>query len=67
MSVRDLPTFNLFLQLTDGVFSYQAFALGAVEAKPVVAAAIAALASAGVSQRALHEDRLPLPARPAKE
>ncbi|HXV79379.1 MAG TPA: DUF5658 family protein [Candidatus Binatia bacterium] len=31
---------NLFLQLTDGLVSYQAFALGAVEANPVVAAAI---------------------------
>ena len=40
MSVRDLLTFNLFLQLTDGLVSYQAFALGAVEANPVVAAAI---------------------------
>jgi Domain of unknown function (DUF5658) len=33
-------TFNLFLQFTDGLVSYQAFALGAVEANPVVAAAI---------------------------
>jgi len=40
MSVRDLLTFNLFLQLTDGLVSYQAFALGATEANPVVAAAI---------------------------
>jgi hypothetical protein len=40
MSVRDLLTFNLFLQLTDGLISYQAFALGAAEANPVVAAAI---------------------------
>jgi hypothetical protein len=40
MSVRDLLTFNLFLQFTDGLVSYQAFALGAVEANPVVAAAI---------------------------
>jgi protein-S-isoprenylcysteine O-methyltransferase Ste14 len=40
MSVRDLLTFNLFLQLTDGLVSYQAFALGAVEANPIVAAAI---------------------------
>ena len=31
---------NLFLQLTDGFVSYQAFALGAAEANPVVAAAI---------------------------
>ena len=40
MSLRDLLTFNLFLQLTDGVVSYQAFVLGAIEANPVVAAAI---------------------------
>ena len=40
MRLRDLLTFNLFLQLTDGVVSYQAFALGAIEASPVVDAAI---------------------------
>ena len=40
MRIRDLLTFNLFLQLTDGVVSYQAFALGAIEANPMVAAAI---------------------------
>ena len=40
MSLRDLLSFNLFLQFTDGLVSYQAFALGAVEANPVVAAAI---------------------------
>jgi Domain of unknown function (DUF5658) len=40
MSLRDLLTFNLFLQFTDGLVSYQAFALGAIEANPVVAAAI---------------------------
>ncbi len=40
MSLRDLLTFNLFLQLTDGLVSYQAFVLGAAEANPVVAAAI---------------------------
>ena len=40
MSAKDLLTFNLFLQLIDGVVSYQAFALGAAEANPVVAAAI---------------------------
>ena len=40
MRLRDLLTFNLFLQLTDGVVSYQAFALGAIEANPVVSAAI---------------------------
>ena len=34
-------TFNLFLQLTDGLVSYKGFALGAAEANPVVAAAIA--------------------------
>ena len=40
MSLRDLLTFNLFLQFTDGLVSYQAFALGAIEANPVVGAAI---------------------------
>jgi protein-S-isoprenylcysteine O-methyltransferase Ste14 len=40
MSVRDLLTFNLLLQFTDGLVSYQAFVLGAVEANPLVAAAI---------------------------
>ena len=40
MSVRDLLSFNLFLQFTDSFVSYQAFALGAAEANPVVAAAI---------------------------
>ena len=40
MSVRDLLSFNLFLQLTDGLVSYQAFALGAAEANPLVAAAL---------------------------
>ena len=40
MSVRDLLTFNLFLQFTDGLVSYQAFTLGAAEANPLVAAAI---------------------------
>jgi Domain of unknown function (DUF5658) len=40
MRLRDLLTFKLFLQLTDGVVSYQAFALGTIEANPVVAAAI---------------------------
>jgi hypothetical protein len=40
MSVRDLLIFNLFLHFTDSLISYQAFALGAAEANPVVAAAI---------------------------
>src|SRR5262249_16026443 len=40
MNLRDLLTFNLFLQLTNGVVSYQAFALGAIEANPVVGAGI---------------------------
>ena len=40
MSLRDLLSFNLFLQVTDGLVSYQSFALGAIEAYPVVAAAI---------------------------
>ena len=39
MTVRDLLTFNLFLQFSDGIVSYQAFSLGAAEANPVVAAA----------------------------
>jgi hypothetical protein len=40
MSLRDLLSFNLFLQLTDGFVSYQLFVHGAIEANPVVAAAI---------------------------
>jgi hypothetical protein len=40
MNLRDLLTFNLFLQFTDGLVSYQAFTLGAAEANPLVAAAI---------------------------
>jgi uncharacterized membrane protein len=40
MNVRDLLSFNLFLQFIDGFVSHQAFALGAAEANPVVAAAI---------------------------
>src|SRR5262245_16535514 len=40
MTLRDLLSFNLFLQLTDGLVSYQSFVRGAVEANPVVAAAI---------------------------
>jgi hypothetical protein len=40
MSLRDLLSFNLFLQLTDGLVSYHSFVHGAVEANPVVAAAI---------------------------
>jgi hypothetical protein len=40
MSVKDLFIFNLFLQFTDGLVSYQSFALGAAEANPVVAASI---------------------------
>ena len=40
MSLRNLLTFNLFLQFTDGLVSYQAFALGAIEANPMVAAGI---------------------------
>jgi hypothetical protein len=40
MSLRDLLSFNLFLQFMDGLVSYQSFVLGAVEANPVVAAAI---------------------------
>ena len=40
MSLRYLLSFNLFLQLTDGIVSHQSFVLRAVEANPVVAAAI---------------------------
>src|SRR5215475_1676547 len=40
MTLRDLLSFNLFLQLTDGLVSYQSFVRGAIEANPVVAAAI---------------------------
>jgi protein-S-isoprenylcysteine O-methyltransferase Ste14 len=40
MSLRDLLSFNVFLQLTHGFVSYQSFVLGAAEANPVVAAAI---------------------------
>jgi protein-S-isoprenylcysteine O-methyltransferase Ste14 len=40
MSIRDLLSFNLFLQFIDGFVSHQAFALGATEANPVVDAAI---------------------------
>src|SRR5262249_4043761 len=40
MNVSDLLSFNLFLQFIDGFVSHQAFALGAAEANPVVAAAI---------------------------
>src|SRR5436190_21946320 len=41
MTVRDLLILNLTLQAFDGLFSYQLFSLGAVEAYPFVAAAIA--------------------------
>jgi hypothetical protein len=34
MSVRDLLIVNLTLQIFDGLFSYQAFSLGAAEANP---------------------------------
>jgi Domain of unknown function (DUF5658) len=40
MSIRDLLILNLTLQVFDGLFSYQAFSLGAVEANPFVSAAI---------------------------
>lgn len=39
-TLRDLLIFNLVLQVFDGLFSYQAFSLGAQEANPIVAAAI---------------------------
>jgi uncharacterized protein DUF5658 len=41
MSLRDLLIINLTLQAFDGLFSYQAFSLGAAEANPFVSAAIA--------------------------
>jgi hypothetical protein len=41
MSLRDLLILNLTLQVFDGLFSYQAFSLGAAEANPFVSAAIA--------------------------
>ena len=41
MSIRDLLILNLTLQVFDGLFSYQAFSLGAAEANPFVSAAIA--------------------------
>jgi len=37
---RDLLILNLTLQVFDGLFSYQVFSLGAVEANPFVSAAI---------------------------
>ena len=40
MSIRDLLILNLTLQVFDGLFSYQAFSLGAAEANPLVSAAI---------------------------
>ena len=40
MSTRDLLILNLTLQVFDGVFSYQAFSLGAAEANPFVSTAI---------------------------
>ena len=40
MTVRDLLIINLTLQAFDGLFSYQAFTLGAAEANPLVSAAI---------------------------
>ena len=39
--IRDLLILNLTLQVFDGLFSYQAFSLGAAEANPFVSAAIA--------------------------
>jgi hypothetical protein len=40
MSIRDLLILNPTLQVFDGLFSYQAFSLGAAEANPFVSAAI---------------------------
>jgi hypothetical protein len=39
-ALRDLLILNLTLQVSDGLFSYQGFSLGAEEANPIVAAAI---------------------------
>jgi len=41
INLRDLLILNLTLQVFDGLFSYQAFSLGAAEANPFVSAAIA--------------------------
>ena len=41
ITLRDLQILNLTLQIFDGLFSYQAFSLGAAEANPFVSAAIA--------------------------
>jgi hypothetical protein len=38
--VKRLLIFNILLQCFDGLLSYQAFSVGAVEANPLVAAAI---------------------------
>jgi Domain of unknown function (DUF5658) len=40
MTLRDLLILNLTLQAFDGLFSYQVFSIGAVEANPIVASAI---------------------------
>src|SRR5215471_14887217 len=40
ITLRDLLILNLTLQAFDGLFSYQAFSLGAAEANPLVSAAI---------------------------
>ena len=40
MSVRDLLTFNFFLQFADGLVSYRLSRSGPAEANPVVAAAM---------------------------
>ena len=40
ITLRDLLILNLTLQVFDGLFSYQAFSLGAAEANPFVSAAI---------------------------
>ena len=40
INLRNLLILNLTLQVFDGLFSYQAFSVGAVEANPLVAAAI---------------------------
>jgi Domain of unknown function (DUF5658) len=52
ISLRDLLILNLTLQVFDGLFSYQAFSLGAAEANPFVSAAIA---NWGVTYGLLYE------------
>jgi Domain of unknown function (DUF5658) len=52
MSIRDLLILNLTLQVLGGLFSYQAFSLGAAEANPFV---FAAISSWGVTYGLLYK------------